>query len=54
MKNSCPSGGNGKKERRKGSRWVLTDKDRNEEGKMEGITQGQFFVGVQKTIEKLR
>ena len=49
-----PKGGNGKKERRKGSRWVRTNKDRSDGGKMGGRTQGQFFVGVQKALRKLR
>jgi hypothetical protein len=49
-KNSCPSGGNEKKERRKEPRWVRKDKDRNDGGQMGGRTQGQIFVGVQKAL----
>ena len=49
-KHSCPSGGNEKKERRKRSRWVCTDKIETTTG---GSTQGQFFVGVQKVLRKL-
>jgi hypothetical protein len=54
IKNSCPSRGNGKKERRKGPRWVRKDKDRSDGGQMGGRTQGQIFVGVQKALRKPR
>jgi hypothetical protein len=45
---------NWKKERRKGSRWVRTDKDRRDCEKMGGRTQVQFFVDVQKALRKLK